>query len=274
MKKLPLVLALPLLLAFTFTSIKDKISNLDWVLKYQSQIEIYEMPNIPFPKDFFDPEIEKILKDSFMCTPNLPLKVQAMALANEQVHYGYDWEGVAVGYGMLPVNGNYWEDVLLGRASLRKEAREYVFDKLISTPKMRASTYHWARPTMVAVYAAKPDTAQAIDLLAVWKGCLYLKDFNLTAEQNRLNANPEEFTYKDWLGRADHDAKMYSFWFRRIKSHHDTGVGFSQSNAAYWMKIAAKDMWESASPGALSLFGQWRDRYVTDKTWTGPSFRR
>lgn len=267
--KYSLLFVLLAFLGMSFTEVfnsNDLPSRIpEWILKYHPMYDTLTLGDIPIPDDFYDDEIKKVLADSFLITnPTIPLKVQALALQREQVRYGYDWIGVSTGYGLMPGNGNYWEDISFGR--FHNEAKKYVVSKLTESPKARKQLYHWASPTLIAVYHSKPDTAQALDMFAVWKATKYLNQYDHQKELERAKKvftdgwakGRKTFTYNDWMGRDDSDAKIYAFWHRRIAEYHKDGKGFSLNNALYWSKIAAKDMWDNSSQNAKDIFNTWR----------------
>lgn len=244
----------------------------DWVLEYHDAYagadSIFTNDGIPLPESFYDQEVVQILSDSFLITDiTTPLKVQALALKNEQVRYGYDWIGVATGYGLVPGNGNYWEDISFGR--FHNEAYKYVVNRLIRNRTSQRKLYNWAAPTLIAAYSTKPDTAQALDMFAVWKATMYLSQYDYNTELTRSKKVFKEgwgkgrssFTHEDWKGREDSDAKIYAFWHRRISDQIKTGIGFSLADAQYWSVIAARDMWLNSSQEAKDIFNTWRTQW-------------
>ncbi|MBS1543976.1 MAG: hypothetical protein JST14_10110 [Bacteroidetes bacterium] len=211
------------------------------------------------PRTFYDPRTERVLRDSFLIdNPSIPLKVQAMALKNEQVSYGYDWVGVSVAYGMLPFLGSYWEDISLGRWS--DEARKYVMNRLIRDRTEQTKLYNWARKVILYAWMTKPDTAQALDMFAVWKASKYLEQYDIARESER--AKQASFAHQDWSKRDDTDAKLYAFWHRRISAFMKDHKGCSLEDARHWNKIAVSEMWTNSKPGTKKIFNIWTEQWT------------
>ena len=289
MKKVIFLFALALIgLASTpfIGGIRENISG--YILNYQ---RYYDTVNIglPLPAEFYDKEIARILKDTFLINnPTTPLKIQALALRNEQTTYRYVNEhngdyslNVSVGYGLMPGNGNYWEDISVGRGEFLEETKEYIMHKLIKDRFAQTCLYDWAKPTIIAAWVSKTDTAQAMDMFAVWKAGQYLKQYDRQKELKRQKKvytsgfakGYNSFTRTDWRGKDDEDAKIYAFWHRRISEYTKSGSGFSLDDARYWTKIAFSNMLDNAKPTAKIAFNDWKQLWIDGKITSVPNCR-
>ena len=285
MKKVIFVLALALIgLAFTpfVGGIREKIS--EYILNNQRYFDTLDI-GLPLPTEFYDKEIARILKDTFLINnPSTPLKVQALALRDEQMGYasrhGYSWN-VSVGYGLMPGNGNYWEDISVGHGEFLKETKKYIMYKLIKDRASQTCLYDWAKPTIIAAWVSKTDTAQAMDMFAVWKAGQYLEQYNRQKELKRQKKvytsgfakGYNSFTRTDWRGKDDEDAKIYAFWHRRISEYTKSGSGFSLDDARYWTKIAFSNMLDNAKPTAKIAFNDWKQLWIDGKITSVPNCR-
>jgi len=218
------------------------------------------------PRTFPFPQVEKKLRDSLLFSPNGVLNVYNRAFSNEMTNYrSWNRSGIAVGYGMMPGNGNYWEDVsvgqmmgghCMGQPDGGKRVKEMIMLPLFKNRTCQRALYNWVKPSFIGIYQQKDSILQAVDMFAVWKASEYLKDFNLQSEKKRSVSR--WFTSRDWRGRGDDDAKMYAFWFRRISEYENTNRGFSLNDARYWVGIANRDMWLNASPATKKIFLRWQ----------------
>ncbi len=277
MKLTTLFVLIGLLFTNSKTDLPSKIP--DWMINAHSQLEVFNI-NHPVPSTFFDNNVKKILKDSFLINnPNMLLKIHSMSLEKEQDGYGFKnmWIGIGTAYGMLPGNGNYWEDIAPGM--FPKLTMKYVGEPLIKNRESQTKLYEWAKPTIISSFSSKSDIAQALDMFAIWKTNIYLANYVMENEiirtkQTRidsLNHNQIEyniFTSTDWLGRDDTDAKMYAFWHRRIISHHQSGSGFSVHDARFWSNTAYDQMYKNSSIKAKAICLDWIMKWGPN--FTGP----
>lgn len=268
MKKILLFLLIPLFSFVAFQkSLPDRIPH--WVKKSQVYYELMDI-GIEIP-DYPNKEITRICRDSFLTTPQAALKVQYRALKYEQVNYGYGWRGVGVGYGMCPGNGNYWEDISVGRAELLPEIKRYLMKKMVKNRATQIQLYNWAKPTILLAFSSKPDTAQALDMFAIYKCKQYLSQYSFTEEKLREARKVDNgiymdgFTSIDWKNRPDSDAKIYAFWHRRIKESVNSKSGVTLEDARYWMAIASKDVDNVASVKAKAIFNTWKKEWGDGK---------
>lgn len=238
-------------------------------------------------KKFFNKKVARALKENFKIdNPAVLLKTQASALQTEQVDYGYQWAGVSVGYGMMPRSGNVWKNVYLGdcftkdRMATLTKAKKLLMYPLISSRKTQTQLYNWARATIDTAWSLKPETAQALDMFAIWKTCQYLADYDSTKEITRANkwkyrdvsaGGPvykekyHNFYLNDWRGKEDCDAKLYSFWHRRICEYNKTGHGFSKEDATYWTNRALTEMNGLAKPSTKKILKKWEGLWTKGK---------
>ncbi len=228
------------------------------------------------PKTFFNARVKKYLADTFgVDDPSSVLKVQAISLQEAQVRYGYRWAGVAVGYGMMPMSGSFWEGFFMGSSYTWKQylgkvekIKKLLMFPLITNRKAQNKLYKWAKPTISKSFSSKPDTAQALDMFAVWKASKYLAQYNDSIELLR----EKTITLTDWRNKEDHDAKLYAFWHRRIKEYTKYGSGFSLEDSRYWTDVALSDMNKLAHPSTKKILKEWKKLWEKGK-FTCPYMR-
>ena len=238
------------------------------------------------PKNFYNKKVAQDLKDSFgIENPSTLLLTQARALKEEQVHYGYRWYGVGVGYGMMPACGNVWERVIFGGSYTEKQAqgiikkvKKLLMFPLTSNRDKQTELYNYSKKVMDSAFASKPDTAQALDMFAIWKTIKYLGQYDYDNECARTKKYYyrydsyykktfviHSFTLTDWRNKKDSDAKLYAFWHRRISENKKYGIGFSLNDARYWTDVAFAEMTNLSKPGTQKILSYWEKLWEEGK---------